>query len=272
MGEKTGISWCDATFNPWIGCTKVSQGCKFCYAETQNNHYQWNPAGWGPGTPRKRTSAANWAKPIQWAKRAVKDGVIRRVFCASLADVFDAEAPIGARLDLFQLIKATGEIGGLEWLILTKRPENIEKMMIGSWLSNPPDYIRLGVTAEDQENADKRISELLRVWKGNNFISYEPALGLVDFTGRTVDQVWMNDIHDPVFEDENVMKVNWIVCGGESGAGCRPMDLMWARSIRNQCADCGVPFFMKQLGGFPDKRHDPAGWPGDLRVQEFPKG
>lgn len=259
MGETTGISWCDHTFNPWIGCTKVSQGCKFCYAETQNKRYNWT-AGWGPGQPRKRTSAENWKKPIQWAKNAVKDGVIRRVFCASLADVFDLEAPRGARFDLWELIhkceviryEAPLALGKLEWLILTKRPENIEDMMPAVWLENPPPYIRLGVTCEDQENADKRIPVLLKVWRGKNFVSYEPAIGPLHMYGS----YW---------------PIDWIIVGGESGASCRPFDPEWARHIHWQCRNAGIPFFMKQLGGFPDKHHDPAEWPEDLRVQEFPE-
>lgn len=258
MGKTTGITWTDATFNPWIGCTKVSQGCKLCYAETQNKRYNWAPDGWGPGKPRKRTSEANWKKPIEWAKQAAKGGVTRRVFCASLADVFDDEVPQEWREDLWRLIDTTGEIGGLEWLLLTKRPENIKGMAPTEWLENPPDYVRIGVTAEDQENADKRIPALLRSWKGKNFISYEPALDLVIFT-------------DYLRPFRSINQIDWIICGGESGAGCREMNLAWARSALSQCRDAGIPFFMKQLGGFPDKRHDPAEWPLDLRVQEFPK-
>lgn len=262
MGDKTGISWCDATFNPWIGCTKVSQGCKLCYAETQNKRYNWT-AGWGSGAPRKRTSEANWRKPITWAKQAVKDGVMRRVFCASLADVFDPEVSDVWRYKLYFLMGICAEIGGLEWLVLTKRPENIAKMMRQDWLQNPPPWLRLGITAEDQENYNNRYCALRRTWKGKNFISYEPALGSL-----VIGDLPENNFYfDPVDHDS----LDWVICGGESGAGCRPMDLRWARDVRDQCKAAGIPFFMKQLGGFPDKRHNPAEWPEDLRIQEFPE-
>lgn len=263
MGEKTGITWCDATFNPWIGCTKVSQGCKYCYAETQNIRYNWNPAGWGSGSERKRTSPANWKKPFQWARQAIADNVIRRVFCASLADVFDEEVPPDWRTDLWELIRDCAYLeeteihnSGLEWLLLTKRPENIRRMLPDEWLHHPPYWIRLGVTAEDQENADKRIPELLVSWHGKNFISYEPAIGPIGIC----------------FADPFPGDIDWVICGGESGAGCRPMNLNWARYMRDQCQNANIPFFMKQLGGHPNKRHDPAEWPEDLRVQEFPAG
>lgn len=273
MGTTTGISWCDHTFNPWIGCTKVSQGCKNCYAETQNKRYNWT-AGWGKGAPRRRTSEANWRKPLEWARAAVRDGVTRRVFCASLADVFDEEVPQEWRADLWNLIRECNYSemydvygSGLEWLILTKRPENIARMMPPEWLEYRPNCIRLGVTCEDQENANKRIHQLFRAWKGPNFISYEPALGPVNFREFFVDT--------PVEVEEKrgfiTPTIDWIICGGESGPGCRPMDLEWARDVRDHCKAAYVPFFMKQLGGHPKKRHDPAEWPADLRIQEFPE-
>jgi protein gp37 len=286
MGETTGIAWTDMTFNPWIGCTKVSQGCKFCYAETQNKRYGWVSA-WGPNAPRKRTSEANWRKPLEWAKKAASEGVTRRVFCASLADVFDIEAPQEWRVDLFTMIDQIGRfVWGLEWLILTKRPENIINMAPARWLDNPPDYVRIGVTSEDQENADKRIPELLKVWHGRTFVSYEPALSPVDFSPYLVCQ-WFQDTDHPVqWKPGDIVdrekypirgysarlrgRIDWVICGGESGPGCRPMDLQWARDVRDQCRAANTPFFFKQIGGHPNKRHDPALWPADLRVQEFP--
>lgn len=264
MGEKTAISWTDATWNPWIGCTKVSQGCAHCYAELQNRRYNWAPDGWGPGKPRRRTSEANWKKPIAWAKQAVKDGVTRRVFCASLADVFDPEIPWEWRWDLMELIEETGRIGGLEWLLLTKRPENISMLKL-RWLNDPPNFIRLGVTAEDQENANRRIPLLLSAWHGKTFISFEPLLSPILFR---ID--WL-----PVLigdGPESFPGIDWAIVGGESGPGCRAMDLDWARYIRDRCKEAGVPFFFKQIGGNPYKFDDPAQWPEDLRIQEFPGG
>lgn len=256
MAEKTGIAWTDHTFNPWIGCAKVSDGCKHCYAETQNKRYSWVD-NWGPGAPRKRTSAANWKQPIQWAKQAKAEGIKRLVFCASLADVFDDEVDYHWRNDLWELIAEASD--GLEWLILTKRPENILDMFPARWQDAKPDFVRLGVTCENQAMADKRLPILLNSYQGNTFISYEPALGPLRLKG------W-----DGTYQRNYLPLTTWVICGGESGAGCRPMDIEWARDVRDQCRQAGVPFFMKQLGGFPDKRHIVENWPLDLQIQQFP--
>ena len=169
MGEKTGIAWCDHTFNSWIGCAKVSAGCQNCYAEKLAHFHGWVKE-WGKDY--RLTSDANWKKPIQWAKNAVRDGVVRRVFCASLADVFDANVSWVWLAKLFALIQETEAIGGLEWLILTKRPENIKRVHTIEAFTN----IRLGITAENQEMFDKRMPIFLDAWSGNNFISVEPML------------------------------------------------------------------------------------------------
>jgi len=218
MGEITGISWTDHTFNPWIGCTKVSTGCAKCYAERENQRYKWNPGGWGPEAPRKRTSAANWKKPLAWDRKAKEDGVRRRVFCASLADVFDDHPSIGAewRTDLANLIENTPH---LEWLLLTKRPGSI-------WVKPPIadlKNIRLGVTVENQD-AIWRMSHLAN-WHVPTFLSVEPMLGPVklDLDG-----------------------IGWVIAGCESGPGAREMDLDWVRDLRDQCQAAGVPFFLKQ--------------------------
>jgi protein gp37 len=268
MGETTGISWCDHTFNPWIGCTKVSAGCDLCYAETQNNRFQWNPAGWGKGAPRKLTADANWIKPLAWAKQAITDGVLRRVFAGSLCDPFDDEVPSAWRDRYFTLIDDVGEYcrhfrtvpgSGLEFMILTKRIKGAWKKLPGEWVEYLPEYVRLGVTAENQPNADRRIHELFSTWRGKNFISVEPMLGPLDLT------------HDLDGYNPYGASLDWVIVGGESGAGCRPMNIDWARSVRDQCKEAGVPFFFKQIGGHPNKQHDPARWPADLRIQEFPK-
>src|SRR5579871_6812298 len=131
MGNETEISWTDSTFNPWIGCTNVSPGCDHCYAEAMAKRYSW--AKWGKH-PRRRTSQGNWRKPLQWNADANHFGRIhgrrRRVFCASLADVFDNQVPRAWRADLFALIRATPE---LDWQLLTKRPQNIIKMLPADW-------------------------------------------------------------------------------------------------------------------------------------------
>lgn len=148
MGEKSKIEWCDHTFNPWIGCQHVSPGCDHCYAETQNAFRKWNGGMWGPHAPRKRTSDANWKQPLRWnaEARAFKReyGHKPRVFCASLADVFDNQVDPLWRDDLFALIR---ECKRLKWLLLTKRPQNIRKMLPTDW-GDGYRNVWLGVTAE----------------------------------------------------------------------------------------------------------------------------
>ena len=225
MGEKTGIAWCDHTFNPWIGCTKVSAGCQNCYAARDNNRYQWVKE-WGKDY--RLTADTNWKKPIQWAKQAVKDGVIRRVFCASLADVFDANIGWEWRAKLYSLINETEKIGGLEWLILTKRPENLKTMlplMVETFTN-----IRIGITTENQEMFDKRMPIFLDAWKGKNFISVEPMLSGLN-------------IETNLYAD----KIHWVICGCESGSNARECRIYWARDLRDQCNWYHIPFFLKQL-------------------------
>lgn len=242
MGENSKIAWTDHTFNPWIGCQKVSAGCENCYAERQNETYKWVPK-WGGYY--HRTSEANWKKPIQWAKQAVKDKVIRRVFCASLADVFDPNVPDEWLHNLWGLIDHTATIGGLEWLILTKRPENILDLIPP--IFNHPDYpIRMGVTAENQEMANNRIQELLNSWSGKNFVSYEPALELIDFEPFLQYEPF-TESYKMNFGLSEFEGIHWIICGSESGTNARLFDIDWARSVRNQCQKAGIPFFLKQM-------------------------
>jgi protein gp37 len=245
MGEETKIEWTDHTFNPWIGCQKVSPGCDHCYAETKNNFRKWNGGTWGPRAPRKLTSKTNWKLPFRWERQAVKAGERRRVFCASLADVFDNKAPEGAREGLFKVIRLTPN---LDWLLLTKRPENIRKMLPSDW-RNGYENVWLGTTAEDQDWYNHRWSILRTIPAKAWFISYEPALGALDLDG-----LW--SVGRP-FPD-------WIICGGESGGRARYMDPHWAYDLRDQCRRLDVAFFMKQM----TKR---APIPIDLLIREFPE-
>jgi protein gp37 len=178
--ENSKIEWCHHTFNPWIGCQEVSPGCNNCYAARQNRFRKWTADGdWGPHAERRRTSEAYWKQPFSWAKAARESGTRPRVFCASLADVFDNKAPEGARDDLFRLIRATPE---LDWLLLTKRPQNIVKMLPADWDDGYPN-VWLGITAEDQEHYLMRWPILSRIPAVVRFVSYEPAiapLGSVD--------------------------------------------------------------------------------------------
>lgn len=271
MAEKTMIGWCDSTFNPWIGCTKISEGCKFCYAEAQNKRWGWVDA-WGPSGTRRRTSAAKWDEVAHWNKQAWVECTLcgwrgwegdkqkckcvapfvdarRRVFCASLADVFEENNQVEEwREMLFGLMERTNN---LDWLVLTKRPENVERMV--PWEVWPLN-VWLGTTVENQAQV-KRLIPLLDIPAPVHFVSVEPMLEQV-YLGFPA---WPNPDRD-----------TWVICGGESGAGCRPMELWWAQDLYDQCQKANVPFFMKQLGGHPNKRHELTDFPEQLRVREFP--
>lgn len=176
MSKNTKIEWADHTFNPWEGCQKVGPGCDHCYAETRNARFSGGQAAnWGPGAPRRRTSASNWAQPIRWNAEAERTGQRARVFCASLADVFDNATPPEWRADLFRLIKATPN---LDWLLLTKRVGNVSKMtgVAGGWPANA----WLGITVCNQPEADRDVMRALRVKAALKinvlFLSVEPLL------------------------------------------------------------------------------------------------
>lgn len=258
MGDVTNISWADATFNPWVGCTKVSPACDHCYAEAWDKRFGGDH--WGPGVPRRHTSAANWRKPLKWNTDAKASGKPFRVFCASLADVFDNEVDPLWRTDLFNLIRATRS---LTWMLLTKRIGNAAKMLPSDWGDGWP-HVWLGSTVPNQAEADRDIPKLLATPAAVRFISYEPALGPVDFSRLSVKTDWGGYTLDALSGryavpdtgmagegSKNLQgpRIDWVICGGESGRGARPMDANWARSARDQCAAAGVAFFFKQWGG-----------------------
>jgi protein gp37 len=251
---KTTIEWADYTFNPWIGCTKVSPGCLNCYAERDWDRRR-HRVNWGRSNPRSRTSKATWRDPIKWDREAALAGVRERVFCGSLCDVFDPEVPPEWRSDLFKLIAATPH---LDWLLLTKRPQNVRRMigqialpMCQAWEETPPHNVWVGTSVEDQTRANQRIPVILEVPAVIRFLSVEPLLGPVDLR--------------PFLD-----RLDWVIVGGESGRGCRPFDVEWAGGIRDQCREVGVTFFLKQLGGYPDKRHLLIDFPVDLQIREVP--
>ena len=262
--ENSKIEWTDHTWNPWQGCTKVSPGCKHCYAESLMDH-RYKKVKWGPTGTRLRTSAAYWRKPILWDKQAKAEGVRYKVFSASLADVFENNPQVVEwRQDFFALINQTPN---LIWLLLTKRPQHVFDFVPAAWLSGLPGNIWIGTSVENQEQADKRIPILMSIPARVRFLSVEPLLGPVDlwsatyvnpnggFTGAVTD--WAGG-------------VQWVIVGGESGPEARPMQTKWAQSIRSDCAAANVPFFMKQLGGHPNKRHDLVDFPPELQVRQFP--
>ncbi|MBM3460758.1 MAG: phage Gp37/Gp68 family protein [Armatimonadetes bacterium] len=309
MAETSKIAWTDSTFNPVIGCTKVGPGCDHCYAEAMDSRKRWGGVvHWGPGTPRQRTSASNWKQPLAWNRKAAASGKPWRVFCASLADVFDNEWPDGVREDLFRLIEQTP---ALTWLLLTKRIGNASDMMFrarGGHLPLLPN-VWLGATIVNQEEADRDIPKLLSTPARVRFVSYEPALEPVDWTQITEriaasSTVTFDALHEKDKLDRGTWRprLDWIIVGGESGPNARPFNIAWARYTIAQCRAAGVACFVKQLGahvitnGIQDagdwwprqtglldtgkgyfRKHlvdragaDPAEWPENFRIQEFP--
>lgn len=268
MGIVTGIAWTNHTFNAWIGCAKVSPGCANCYADRQNDRYRWT-SGWGPGQERHITSGSNWNEPIRWAKKARVAGLREMVFCASLADVFDHEAPVSARRSLWQLIRSTSDI--LDWQIVTKRPHRIELVMKEDGLES--DFFLnnrawLITSTENQEWFDKRVPPLLKVHAAVHGISAEPLLGAIDarkYLRPNLCPVCKGFPSVPVSGEHGGYKscpaclmskngqgytnaLDWVIVGGETQIGARPMHPDWPRSLRDQCLEAGVPFFFKQWG------------------------
>lgn len=264
----TNIEWADYSWNPWIGCTKVSPACDHCYAEgwaKRSGLVEW-------GGERKRTSKNNWRGPLNWNRAAKRDGRRVLVFCASLADVFDNQVPDEWRNDVWDLITDTPS---LTWLLLTKRPQNIRKMLPDGWGDGWPN-VWLGTTTEDQVRANQRLPHLLSMPAALHFVSYEPALGPVDFWNimpgdedlRTFEAFQGNDRKGVAQFDHGL---SWVIAGGESGPGARPSQVEWYRSVRDQCRDSGVNFFMKQITDARGRKVPEDQWPTDLRVRQIPQ-
>lgn len=370
MSEGTKIEWATHTFNPWIGCTKVSPGCANCYAEMTTRARVLRSQGqetWGKGKPRSRTSAATWRNPVKWnrgpftcdtchhpfeqltgrqklcepvpgvnCQRRHRPPDWEAVNCPgqyarprvfpSLCDWLDDEVPVEWLADFLKLIHDTPN---LDWLLLTKRPENFqrrmtevwrhmpfgapEKIMVMKWSNaahsgrdgfhEPPANVWVGTSVEDQKRAEERIPELLNIPAAVRFLSVEPLLGAVN-----VAPFLLSDYDKRCFDSQMIVsldtktdnKVNWVIVGGESGPKARPCNVSWVRDIVEDCNSYGCPCFVKQLGAVPywdcvgglgtwaphvrffrgkqgdsiklqhPKGGDPAEWPEDLRVREFP--
>lgn len=244
MSENSKIEWTDHTFNPWEGCQKVGPGCDHCYAETRNARFAGGQAvNWGPGAPRRRTSPATWAMPRRWNAQAdafmAQHGRRQRVFCASLADVFDNAVSREWRDDLAALILDTAD---LDWLLLTKRIGNAGAMLGEMFLDGPPANVWLGATVVNQAEADRDILKLLRIPASVRFLSMEPLLGPVSFEGLFANPSNIADGTNALEE------LDWVIVGGESGPGARPMHPDWALSLRDQCEAVGTAFMFKQWG------------------------
>lgn len=326
--KDTKIQWATHTFNPWVGCAKVSPGCDMCYAESWAKR-AGSPQLWAGD--RRRTTAANWRKAERWNADAehyarctgcgrvgdrrtwvedirkrypaaitccpenVLERARPRVFCASLADVFDNQVPEEWRFDLWMLIERTPH---LDWLLLTKRPQNMAKML--PWSDKPWPHVWLGTTAENQEEADRRIPILLQTPAAVRFVSAEPLLGAVNIELAQCNCPWPESaiqtrhlLSCPADRrPHRLWSLDWIIAGGESGPGARPCNVEWIRSIVEQCKAAGTACFVKQLGArvtgqinHPEndgygvvaarlddrKGGDPTEWPADLRVRELPR-
>ena len=276
MAENSAIEWTDHTVNFWIGCTRVSPACDHCYAERD-----WSMTGrfprveWGPHGERSPTKD-HMREVARIAAAAAKRGRRERVFINSLSDWADNHKSISDDLRA-SIFDAARLHPGIDFILLTKRPQNIARYLPGDW-GNGYRNVWLGVTAENQEEADRRIPILLATPAAVRWVSAEPLLGPIDFLGGemngpltdggpTGEQI-ANDPTGWRVGRYGVSRLNWIVVGGESGAGARPMHPAWARSIRDQCAEAGVPFFMKQMSG-ATKRAMPT-IPDDLMIREYP--
>lgn len=256
MGAGTSITWSSDTFNPWWGCTKVSPGCAHCYAEPMAKRFR--KVEWGPKAERRPVSDVTWKQPQSWNNIARKSGQRRRVFVGSMGDIFEARAGLDAeRAKLWTLIKRTR---WLDWLLLTKRPENIAKMLPGDWYDGhsggPYSHVWIGTSVEDQQRADERCEALVDATPmGRSFVSAEPLLGPVDL------KHWLWHIH-------------WVIVGGESGPYFRPMEAKWVDKIKAHCDACGAAFFYKQDAARKQgTRADPNRWPQELppALREHPK-
>lgn len=264
MGANSKIEWTHHTFNPWRGCTKVSDGCKFCYAETMSGRNPSTLGVWGPRGTRVIAAESYWRQPRKWDAEAKAAGERRRVFCASLADVFEGpETMPGAawsdveksRQRLLALITETPH---LDWLLLTKRPQNAVEFARPEWGDEWPHNVWLGTSVENQAAADERIPHLLNVPARVRFLSCEPLLGPVDLSpwiGPDVVDVSSMSLEEfraaRAAQHRRVAarpRLHWVIVGGESGPKARPMHPEWARGLRDQCVAAGVAFHFKQWG------------------------
>lgn len=311
MGETTNIGWTDHTWNPWIGCAKVSPGCKHCYAENETYARVSRGRGldlWGVNAARHITTSTRNA-PLAWAHKARQDRVRRRVFCLSLGDFFEDRADLRAvRADAYRTMAMTAD--ALDYLVLTKRPENAGRLLAQARDDNRPDSLRqrlpvwldnivLGATAEDQACLDERLPHLLRAGAARTFLSCEPLLGPLDLSRALEEDGYESDGAGWITTRP---AVDWVIVGGESerkAGDARVFDLAWARAIVKQCAKAKVPCFVKQMGAnavdseaevWSDdgrfvvgthtarapfthpKGEEPSEWPRGLQVRAFVRG
>ncbi|MBV2125721.1 MAG: phage Gp37/Gp68 family protein [Candidatus Thiodiazotropha sp. (ex Ctena orbiculata)] len=228
MADHTEIAWTDSTFNPWWGCAKVGPGCDHCYAEALDKRTGGHH--WGLKSTPRVMSDEYWKKPLQWHRKAIAENSSRKVFCGSMCDWADKNAPAGQRERLWEIIKQTF---CLDWQLLTKRAPNIEKYLPEDWEPITYPNVWLGVTVENRRHGLRRIDVLRDIPAKIRFLSVEPLLedlGKVNLTG-----------------------IDWVIVGGESGHHARKMEPDWVNNLMHECERQGVPFFFKQWGGRKDK-------------------
>ena len=231
MADKTNIEWTDSTFNPWWGCDPVSPGCDNCYAKALDRRTGGNY--WDPYVDPRTMAESNWKKPLRWQRKAEsfinEHGHNQRIFCGSMCDVFDNSAPEGQRNRLWDVIKSTDQ---LHWQLLTKRAPNIKRFLPVDWGNGYPN-VWLGVTVENKKHGLPRIDILRDTPAFIRFLSVEPLLediGTIDLSG-----------------------IDWVIIGGESGPGARPLQRFWVDSFIRQCREQAVPVFFKQWGAIIGK-------------------
>jgi protein gp37 len=249
MAQNSKIEWTEHTANLWHGCTKVHEGCDNCYAETLAK--RWGNDIWGNDKPRKEIKSI-WNDLLKYQKLAKAAGQIHRVFVGSMMDIFEKPMPLidskgqstcHSTEDLRQVFfrDVIPASPNLVFLLLTKRPSNINKYIPESWKQNPPENVMFGTSPVNQVTFDKLVGQLLEV-NGKRFLSIEPQLDFIN----------LGDISG----------IDWIIQGGESGHHKRPFNLEWARFMRDQCASLNIPYFFKQI----DKIQ---AIPEDLMIRQF---
>lgn len=270
MADNTKIEWCDHTHNHWTGCAAISPACDLCYAAA------WAKRAGRDFAERMLTTPANRRKPLKWNAGHedffARNGRRQRVFTNSLADVFDNQVPQEWRESLFELIRATPS---LDWLLLSKRIGNAARMLPADWGAGYPN-VWLGSTVVNQQEADRDVSKLLRVPAAVHFLSCEPLLGPIELSciPWPADRNVVDDVSDgfDALRYASGPHIDWVIAGGESGGTkARPMNALWADSLRRQCAEAGVAFFFKQgsQANWP-KYKDFASFPRELKVREWP--
>lgn len=292
MGENSKIPWTHHTFNPWIGCTKIAPECRECYAAMLDKLYKWNGGTWGIGAPRTLTSESYWQKPFGWDRRARAAGERARVFAASLADLFDDEAPNwpGSRalpgrgtawladetaaLDVF-MHEIVAKTEHLDWLLLTKRFDRALEYLVQLWNQTPWKNTWVIFSAGTQPTVDR-------------------AAGILKSVPATIRGLSMEPLLEPVRLGAALDFLDWVIIGGESGPHARDFNVKAALDLVDECREAKVAVFVKQLGarpigspsvcsslecscglhhGFKDKNAaaDMAEWPARARVREFPQ-